>query len=208
MYTKELESLLLTNYIATLVHYLDTRTEYIARSAFPDGFFNIALQSLWQCLASYNKAAIVWSCTQSSMTVIRQPALSCSVVWGDHWQLLWHTTGSIVLCHIWKRLWKTSKFNSRYLYDCLLVAIALLCFSCKSYVVNIRHIEYFKLVFLKYINVPTWSIFAGLVTTSTITFVLCILCHLFCHKKLVLFKYRMIAEWILAPDCMAPSTLA
>jgi len=25
-------------------------------------------------------------------------------------------------------------------------------------------IEYFKLVFLKYLNVPTWSIFAGLVT--------------------------------------------
>jgi len=25
-------------------------------------------------------------------------------------------------------------------------------------------IEYFKLVFLKYINVPTWLIFAGLVT--------------------------------------------
>jgi len=47
--------------------------------------------------------------------------------------------------------------TSRYLYDCLLVAIALLYFSCKSYVVTVRHrklcgIEYFKSVFLKYIS--------------------------------------------------------
>jgi len=32
-------------------------------------------------------------------------------------------------------------------------------------------IEYFKLVFLKYLNVPTWSIFAGLVTYNHLLYI-------------------------------------
>jgi len=34
---------------------------------------------------------------------------------------------------------KSANPTSRYLYDCLLVAIALLCFLCKSYAVTVRH---------------------------------------------------------------------
>jgi len=40
---QELESLLLTNFIATLVHYPDTKQ--IARSAFPDGFYLVLQDS-------------------------------------------------------------------------------------------------------------------------------------------------------------------
>jgi len=59
--------------------------------------------------------------------------------------------------------------KSRYLYDCLLVAIALLYFSGNltwllSGTGKLYDIEYFKLVILKYFNVPTWLIFTGLVT--------------------------------------------
>jgi len=64
------------------------------------------------------------------------------------------------------------------------------------------------LLFLKYINVPMWLIFADLVTTSTITFVMCILISPFVHENSVLFKYGMIAEGILDPNSVAPSTLA
>jgi len=140
------------------------------------------------------------------VTVIRWPALP--LVWfGDHRQLLWHTTGSIVCATSGKDSEKSANLIAATY--CLLVAITLLCFSCKSYVVNVKHIEYFKLVFLKYINVPAWSIFTGPVTTSTIAFVMCIVISLLIHDKSVwFFKYRMIAEGILDPNCVAPSTLA
>jgi len=137
----------------------------------------IALKRLWQCLVGFNKVVMVWSCTQSSMTVIRQPALTCRVVWEPLTASLAHNWSHCFVQHLEKTL-ETSKSNSRYLYDCLLVAIALLCFSCKSYAITVRHIEYFKMVFLKYSNVPTWSIFAGLVTTSTYHR----FCHVYCNK--------------------------
>jgi len=70
--------------------------------------------------------------------------------------------------------------------------------------IGFRHIEYFKFLFFKYINVPTWLIFADLVTTSTIIFVMCILISSLIHENLVLFKYGMIAEGILDPNCVAP----
>jgi len=63
-------------------------------------------------------------------------------------------------------------------------------------------------LFLKYINVPTSLIFADLVTTSTITFVMCILISSLVIENSVLFKYGMIAEEILDPNCVTPLTLA
>jgi len=103
---------------------------------------------------------------------------------------------------------KLANLYSRYLYDWLLVAIALLCFLYKSYAVNVRHIEYFKLVFLKYINVSTWSVFAGLVIASTDTFVMCIVISPLIHEKSVLFKYRLIVKGIPDPNCVATLVLA
>jgi len=64
------------------------------------------------------------------------------------------------------------------------------------------------MVFLRYINVPTWSIFTGLITAATIAFVMCIVISPLIHEKLVMFKYRMIAEGILDPNCVALSTHA
>jgi len=57
---------------------------------------------------------------------------------------------------------KPANLNSRYLYDYLLVAIALLCFSCKSYVATVRHrivmLQWIFQLVLKYLNVATWLI--------------------------------------------------
>jgi len=71
------------------------------------------------------------------MTVIRHPALPCSVVWRP---LTAHLAQQLV-----NLMW-------------LLSGTGELC-----------GIEYFKLVFLKYLNVPTWSIFTGLVTYGSYT---------------------------------------
>jgi len=143
---------------------------YVARSVFPDGFLwpCRVLIRLWQCLAGFNKVTLVWNCSQSSMTVVGWPALSCSVV-RDHWRLFWHSNWSHcvwrvtlayrpphppthppthllicsthdILCHVWKRLKNQQiQIAGTYTYDYLLVAIVLLCFSFKSYAGTVRH---------------------------------------------------------------------
>jgi len=69
-----------------------------------------------------------------------------------------------------KKTLKTQQIQiaGNYIYDYLLVAITLLCFIKLTRLLSgtgeLCGIEYFKLVFLKYLNIPTWSIFAGLVT--------------------------------------------
>jgi len=41
----------------------------------------LTLIRLWQCLAGFNKVGLMWSCSQSSVTIIGRPTLPCSVVW-------------------------------------------------------------------------------------------------------------------------------
>jgi len=132
-------------------------------------------------LAGFNKVALVWGCSQSFMTVIRRPAMLCSVVlwplmaslahnWSHCvWKLIWahhlsplpHPTPThppFYMRHSWyfvPRLKKTpANSKSRHLYNYLLVAIALLCFLCKSYTATVRHRRVmwqwiFQLVFSK-----------------------------------------------------------
>jgi len=61
---------------------------------------------------------------------------------------------------------KPTNLTIRDLYDCLLVAIAMLYYLCKFYAGTgkLCGSENFILVFLKYIDTHTWLIFPNLVT--------------------------------------------
>jgi len=104
--------------------------------------------------------ALVWNCSQSSMTVIGRPVLACSVVWrpltaplaqqlvplslkGDlsppHPPTTLYVALVIFCATFEKDSEKPANPNSRYLYYYLLVAITLLCFSCKSCAATVRH---------------------------------------------------------------------
>jgi len=104
MYVQELKSLLLINFIATFMHYPDTTIEW------PGLLFQMAfswpcraLKTLWQFLVGFNKVALLWGCSHSSMTVIRRPALPCSVVLWPLMALLalswFHCVWRVTLAH-------------------------------------------------------------------------------------------------------------
>jgi len=115
------------------------------------------------------------------MTVTRWPALPCSVVlrpWDSFsvtklvplclkgnpsqpptpsTQALFHPPTPlyvtlVIFCAMSENSLKTSNPTGRYLYNCLLVAITLLCFSYKSYMVIVQH----RKVMYVALNISNW----------------------------------------------------
>jgi len=103
---------------------------------------------------------------QSSITLIERPALSCSMIWrpltalsAQHW----------THC-VWRVTWAhhPPPLPHPYSHPPTTLYAALLIFCAMSGTGKLCGIEYFKLVILKYFNVPTWSIFTGLVTIDIV----------------------------------------
>ena len=111
----------------------------------------VELWKHWQSLVGFNKVVLLWGWSQSSCSYQKACYALCGFVAIDssfgiqlvplltlalHPYHLPPTCPLIcsthdILCHVWKKTEKPANPNSRYLHDYLLVAMALLCFSCK-----------------------------------------------------------------------------